>query len=146
MHPVHICSRRAKIGNVAMKFRHFDKLAYLRENGFLRARLDEFALMGGYRAEIASSEAASVRYDRVLDHVVGRDALVFVAGMRPLGKRQVPERVHFLGGCRRIWRIDLHIAVLEGLYDCLGMHHVGMSLDLVEILRKSLLVSAAFFK
>ena len=100
--------------------------------------------MGSYRAEIAASEASPVRDDRVLDHVIGRNPLAFVARMRSLGERQVPERIHLL---RRGWRvrwIDLDISVPYRLDDSRRMHHVGMGLDQVEILRNSLLVGQAF--
>ena len=67
------------------------------DRGFA-ARLDELALMGRDRAEVTAAEAAPVRGDRKLDHVVGRDALASVAGVRQPGERKVVDPVHLFGG------------------------------------------------
>ena len=104
VHAVHVGGRGAQVGDVAVELRHRGEPADLLEDGFLAARLDEFALVGGDRAEVAAAEAAAVRDDRVLDHVVGRDALALVARVRPLGERQVPAGVHLLRRRRRIRR------------------------------------------
>ena len=66
--------------------------------------------------------------------------------MRQFGERQVPEGVHFLGGGRRIRRIDLHIPLPYRLQNGVRVHHVGMGLYPVEILRKRPLVFAALLE
>ena len=108
--------------------------------------MDELALVGGDGAEVAAAEAPAVGVHGELDHVVGRDALTLVPRVRKLGERQVPEGVHFLGGGRRERRIDLDIPLPYRLQDGVRMHHVGMGLYPMEVLRKSALVLAALFK
>ena len=102
--------------------------------------------MGGNSAEVAAAEAAAVGVHGEFNHVVGRDAFALVSRMRQLGKRQVPEGVHLLGGGRRIRRIYLHIAFPHRLYDGIRVHHVRMRLYPVEILRKRPFVPLAFFE
>ena len=75
-----------------------------------------------YGAESASAETASVDVDRVLDHIVGRDALALVAGMWKTGVGQV-ERVVELFGCHGwVGSINYYIAAIRCfLYDARGM-------------------------
>ena len=115
-------------------------------DGFLAARLDEFALVSGDRAEVAAAEAAPVRDDRVLDHVVRRDALTLVAGVRKFGERQVPAGVHLLGRGGRIGRIHLHVAVADGLDERLRVKHIRLNLYFMEILSKRNLILATLFE
>ena len=110
-HTVHVRRRSTQIRNVAAKRRHGTQLLDFTNNRSLGTRLDEFALMGGNSAEIAAPETTAVRNDAVLDHIVRRNPLVLVAGMRELGKRQVPVRVHFFCSRWRKWRIDLDISL-----------------------------------
>ena len=143
VHSVHIGGRRSEIGDIAVKVGHRGKTLYLFEYALFRAGLDKFALMGGYSAEIAASEAPAVGDDRILDHIVGGDAFAFVALVRQLGEWQVPEGIHFIFACRRIRRVDLDIAVPDGLHDGLRVEHIGVGFDLVEVFCEGLSVGKA---
>ena len=81
--------------------------------------------------------------DRELDHLKGRDMLSLVARMRLFCERKIPERVHFLLGCRRPCRVDLHIAVLYRLHQHRWLKHIGICLHHMEVLGKGYLVLAA---
>ena len=70
----------------------------------------------------------------VLDHVVGRDALAFVLGVRLTRVGKVEGRVELFGGHRRIGRVNDHIATANGLEQTLGVHHVRLLLDMTEVL------------
>ena len=98
------------------------------------------------RAEIAASEASAMSIDGILDHIVGRNPLALVARMRHLRERQVPERIHILLIRRRIRRIDLHITVSGTFQQGIGVHHVRMNLDVMEVLCKCPLVPLALFE
>ena len=62
-HSVHVCRRCSDIGNIAGKARKTVQGLDFPDYGILATRLDELALMGGYRAEIAASETSPVRID-----------------------------------------------------------------------------------
>ena len=143
---VHVGRRRAEVGDVAVEFGHGRQFADFLQDGALAARLDEFALVSGDRAEVATAEAASVRDDRVLDHVVRRNALTLVAGVRKFGERQVPAGVHLLGRGGRIGRIHLHVAVADGLDERLRVKHIRLNLYFMEILSKRNLILATLFE
>ena len=108
--------------------------------------MDKFSLMRRNGAEVTTAETAPVGVYGELYHVVCRNALAFVPGMRQLGERKVPETVHFLLSCRRIRRVNLHITFPYRLQDGIRMHHVGMGLNPVEILCKGNFVLLALFK
>ena len=77
----------AEVGNVARKPGQRQQALDFLADGVLGTRLDELALMGGYRAEVAPSETSPVSVDRELDHIVGRDAFVLIPGMGQFGER-----------------------------------------------------------
>ena len=84
-----------------------------------------------------------MRDDAVLNHIVGRNALVLIARMRELGERQIPVRVHLFGRRRRTRRIHLHVTAGDRFHYHLRVHHISLELYLVKILRESLLVLKA---
>ena len=92
--------------------------------------------MGGYSAEIAASETASMGVYRELDHLEGRDMLALIPRMRKFCERKVPERIHLLLSCRRPGRIYLHITVSYRFHKHRWLEHIGIGLDKMEILCK----------
>lgn len=142
-HPVHVGRGRAEIGNIPGKFRHGSQFPGLPHNGRAGTGLDELALVGGDRAEVAAPETATVRDDRVLDHVVRRNPLALVARMRQFREGQVPEGIHFLRRGGREGRIDLNIPVADRFDDRGGVQHIGLGLDQAEVLGEGLLALPA---
>ena len=94
--------------------------------------------MGGYGTEITTAEAPPVRIDREFNHIVGRDSLALVAGMRQFCIGHIPEGIHFFLSCRRVWRVNLYVTIATGLYNRLGLKHIGLGFYLVEVLGKGL--------
>ena len=126
---VHVRGRRRRCREMtplnsgsAASFSHF------LQDRFLRAALDDAALVGGDRAERAAAEAAAHDRDRVLDHLVGGDRLG-VARVRPAGVRQVVDRVH-LRLRERQGRRGLHdgLPVVE-LHQRRGVERVRVRVD-----------------
>ncbi len=102
--------------------------------------------MRGNRTEVTSSETSPVGVHGKLYHVKRRYPLALVARMRLLGERKVPERIHVILACRRISRINLHVAIPHRLHKHRRMHHVRISFYYMEILSKRGLVTAAAFE
>ena len=134
VHAVHIGRGAAEVGEVAFEVGHLCHLFYLFQYALFRAAGDELALMGRDGAESAAAEASAMDVHTVLDHVVGRNALALVFRMRLTGVGQVEGRVKFFSGHRRIWRINDHIAIANGLEQAFGMHHVRLLLYMPEVL------------
>jgi len=72
--------------------------------------------------------------DGELDHVVGRYALALILRMGLAGVGQVEGGVELLGGHRRVGWVDNYKVVAHSLEDAVGMHHVGLLLDVAEVL------------
>lgn len=81
LHAVHVGAGSAQVAQVALEVGQLHDSLHLTQDAFLATAHDEFALMGGDGAECTSAEASAVDVDRVLDHVVGGDALALVLGM-----------------------------------------------------------------
>ena len=127
-HLVHVRRRAADVADDARELRIGGQLAHFLQHRFLRARLDDPALVGGDRAEGAAAEAAAHDRHRVLDHLVGGDRLG-VRGVRPARVRQVVDAVHLLLGQRQRRRVDDDgLAVVE-LHQGLGVERVGVDVD-----------------
>ena len=145
MHTVHICRGGPDIGNVSRKARQIIEFRNLLQYAFLASGLDEFALMGGYGAEITTPETAPVSVHREFYHIVGRYALALVTGMREFGERQVPERIHLLCRSRGQSRVYLYITLSHRLHDYRRVHHIRISLNQMEILGEGLFVLETVF-
>jgi len=115
VHTIHIGRGSAEVGEVALEVGHRDHLTNLFHNTLFRSAGDKLALMGRDGAEGATAEASAMDVHRVLNHVVGRNALTLVLRVRLTSIRQVEGSVELLGGHRRIWRIHDHITVANGL-------------------------------
>ena len=146
VHAVHVCRRSAHVGNVSCKIRKIVQFPYLLEYGFFAPGRYELSLMRRYGAEITSTETAPVRVHAELYHIVGRNPLPLVTGMRQLCERQVPEGVHLLRGSRGKRRIDLDVTISHRLNYRIRMSHVRMRLNPVEILCKCPLGLLALFE
>ena len=81
---------------------------------------------------------------RVLDHVVGGDALALVFRMGLAGVGQVERGVELLGGHRRVGGIDDSVSSADALDQAMGVHHVRLFLDVPEVLGLSALVLQTF--
>ena len=101
--------------------------------------------MGRDGAEGAAAEASAVDVDAELDHLVGRDALALVFGVRHAGVGQVERGINLRSGHRRIGRIDNDKVVAHCLYDAGGVHHIRLFLDVAEVLGLGALVAQALF-
>ena len=96
--------------------------------------------MGGYCTEITASETASVRIDGKLYHLVGRYMLTLVAWMGLFREGKIPPGIDLLLRCRRPRGIHPYVSVTARLDQDFGKHHVGCSLDIMEILGEGSLV------
>ena len=144
MHTVHICRRTAKVAEIAFESRHFCHLFHLAQYAFLGAAGDKLALVGGDSAESTSSEASTMDIYRELYHLVCRNRLALVFGMRQTGVRQVKRGIKFLGSHRRIRRIDHNSVSAYILQQSVGVHHVRLLLDMPEVVSLFLLVLQTF--
>ena len=72
--------------------------------------------------------------DRELNHLVGWYRLAFVFGMRQPRVGQVVSLVHLFRCQRRIGRIDDGELAVDSLQQSLGVHLVGLFLDMAEVL------------
>ena len=124
VHTVHICRRTAKIAEIAFESRHLSHLLNLAQYALLGAARDEFPLMCRDSAESTSTEASTMDIHRELDHLVCRNRLALVFGMRQASVWQVKCRVEFLSGHGRIGRIDHHGLLTHILQQSVGVHHV----------------------
>ena len=78
--------------------------------------------------------------DGELNHVVSRNALALVFGVRLTCVRQIERCVELLGSHGRVGWINDHIASVNPLQQALGVHHVGLLLHILEVLGLSLFV------
>ena len=134
VHAVHVGRGSAEVGEVAFEVGHLDDLLHLFQDALLRAAGDELALMGGDGAEGTAAKTAAMDVDGVLDHVVGGDALALVFRMGLARVRQVERGVDLLRGHRRVGRVNDDISAVDTLQQPLGVHHVGLLLDMAEVL------------
>ncbi len=144
-HGIHVGRGSSHIAQVAFEVVHAGNLSYLAEDALLAAARNELALMGTDGAEGASAETSAVDIDRMLDHVVGRNALAFVFRVGQTGVGQVEGGIDFLGRHGRIGRIDDDKTAVDFLQQATGLHLVGLLFDVPEVLGLRLLVAQAFF-
>lgn len=89
VHTIHIGGRSSKVRDVTFEIGHGNYLLGLSQNAFFRAANDKLALMGRDGAEGATAEASPVDVDGELDHLVGRNRLPLIFGMRQTGVGQI---------------------------------------------------------
>ena len=145
LHAVHVGAGSAQVAQVALEVGQLHDGLHFAQDALLATAHDELALMGGDGAEGASAEASAVDVDRVLDHVVGGDALALVLGMGQARVGQVERMVELLGCQGRVGRIDYHQLLAYLLQDARGGILVAFFLDVAEIGGLLLLVLQAFF-
>jgi hypothetical protein len=144
-HAVHVGRGAAKVGEIALEVGHLDDLFHFAQDAFFRSTYDKFALMGRDGAEGTAAETALVQVDREFDHLVGRDALVFVFGMGQAGVGQVEGGVELGGGEHGVGGIDDDVSAIYGLEQPLGVHFVGFFFDVAEVVGLGFFVAQAFF-
>jgi hypothetical protein len=143
LHAIHIRSRSTHIRNIAGKARKSIQGSDFPDDGLLATGLDELALMSRDGTEITTAEASPMSIDRKLDHLECRNMLALIARMRQFSERKIPDRIHLLLRGRREGRVDLNITITHRLDKHRRIHHIRISLDHMEILRKSRLILAA---
>ena len=79
-----------------------------------------------------------------LDHLVSGNALTLVLGMWLACVRQIERCVELLGCHGWVRWIDNHITSIHTLQQALGVHHVRLLLDVLEVLGLGLFVFHAF--
>ena len=107
---------------IALEPWHLHDLLYLTQNALLATTGDKLALMGRDGTEGATTETTTVDVDRKLNHLVGRNNLILILGMRHSGVGQVKRSVEFFGRHRRIRWIDHRTVLAYRLYKPLGVH------------------------
>lgn len=146
LHLIHVARGPAEVADGAAVVRHLLDRLDLAQDGLLRAGGDEFALMGGDRAEAAPSEAPAMHVDRVLDHLIGGyGAALAIFRMRQPRVRQVEGGIDLRLAHGRKGRIHHQQTVARGLEQATGLHAVGLGLDGFEILGVKLAVGGALF-
>lgn len=133
-HAIHVGRRTTEIRDIAFEAIHGDDLTSLAEDARLRATGDELALMGRDGAEGTAAETATMEIDRELDHFVGRYRLALVFRMRQTRVGKVIGLVHLFRCQRRIGRIDDRKLAVDSLQQSLGMHLIGLFLNMAEVL------------
>lgn len=89
LHAVHVGRRAAEVAQIALKVWQLADFPDLPDYAFLGTAADELSLMGRDGAEGTAAEASAVNVDRVLNHVVGGNALALVLGVWQSGVWQV---------------------------------------------------------
>ena len=146
LHLIHVARGPAEVADGAAVVGHLLDRFDLAQDGLLRAGGDEFALMGGDRAEAAPAEAPAMHVDGVLDHFVGGDGAalaIFRMGQPRVG--QVEGGIDLRLAHGREGRVDHEQAVAGRLKKAAGLHAVGLGLDGLEILGVELAVGGALF-
>ena len=143
VHAVHVGRGTAEVAEIALEVVHLGDLTDLAQDAFLGATGNELALVGGDGAEGAAAKAAAVDVDAVAYHLVGGNALALIFYMRYARVGQVVRGVQLLGGHGGVGRIDDGPLVAHLLYEALGVEHVGLFLDVAEVLGLRALVAKA---
>ena len=118
---------------------------YLAQDGGFGTGDDLLALMGGDGTERTAAKTATVHADGPFDHVVCRDALVLVFGMRRVLIRQVVYGVELLGCDGRIRGVDNDILLPYPLDEGRLMDLIRLDLNKAEVLRMLALVLQGLF-
>ncbi len=132
-HAVHIGTGASQIAQVSLEAGQLRHSFHLAHDAFPGTADNKLALMGGNGAESTSAETAPVNVDRKLYHVVGRDALVLVLGMRQSCIGKVEGTVQFFCGHRRIGRINHYRLSPCVLQDACSLPLVALLLYAAEI-------------
>ena len=82
VHAVHVGRGPSEVADGAVEVGHADHGFHFAHDAFLGSRADELPLMCADGAEGASSEASPMQTDGMAYHLVGRDAVAAVFGMR----------------------------------------------------------------
>ena len=75
-----------------------------------------------------------------LNHIVSRNALTLILGVWLTCVRQIERCVKLLGSHRRVRWIDNHKPAIYALQQALGMHHIGLLLDVLKVFGLSLFI------
>ena len=78
--------------------------------------------------------------NRELNHIVSRNALTLILGVWLTCVRQIERCVKLLGSHRRVRWIDNHKPAFYALQQALGMHHIGLLLDVLKVFGLSLFI------
>ena len=145
VHAVHVGAGASQVAQVAFEVGHLGDGLHLLQDAFAAAAHDELALVCRYGAEGTAAEAPAVDVDGKLYHVVGRNALPLVLGVRHAGVGQVEGVVEL--GLRegRVGRIHHHGLLAYLLQDACGSIAVAFLLDVAEVGRLLLFILQAFF-
>ena len=140
VHHIHVRRRSTEVGDDTVPVRQLAEPLYLAEDGSLGAGDDLLALMGGDGTESTTAETPAMHAHRPFNHVVGRDALVLVLGMRRVGERQVVDGIELLSCHGRVRGVDHDVAVANRLDERRLMNLIGLYLHEAEVLRMLALV------
>ena len=132
-HAVHVGRRPAQIRQVSLETGQCGYLPNLVEDGFLAARHDVFALMGGYGAEGASAEASAVQVHGEAYHLVGGYGLVLVSRVGQARVGQCEGGIELGGGHGRTGRVDHDVASAGLLDEAPGLDAVRLFFYMPEV-------------
>ena len=134
MHAIHVGTWPPQVANVALEIFHLHHLFHFAHNRLFTSRGNELALMGTDGAKGTPPKAPTVHVDRVPNHLIGRNALVFVARVGQASIGQVKRGINFLCGHGRVGAIHLDGYVARCLPQVVAVPQVRLHFHCFEVL------------